>query len=147
MASEKTIPYSKKLDTSRLSWARHIHSTISHHLSYRLISFFATYIVIKLHNKNQRSVQFSKWIFNPLCLLHVSKLLRSFSGRQLYMQHDVFLHASVWAVWWIGDCVRACSVSNTLFYPPDCKTCRTAYTGVSLRMNPRGSKLLGDDRN
>jgi hypothetical protein len=46
--------------------------------------------VIQFHNKNQRNAQFSKLMFNLLCLLYVSKLIVSSSGRQLYKQCGVF---------------------------------------------------------
>jgi len=110
-------------------------------------NFFAPYIVIELHNKNKGNASFSKLIFTLLCLLNVSKLLGSYSRRQLCMQYGVFLLASVWAVWWAGQCVRVCSVSNTPAYPPECETYHTAYTAVSLRMELRGLKHVGDNRN
>jgi hypothetical protein len=37
--------------------------------------------------------------------------------------------------------------ADTLYYPPDCKTYHTAYTAVSLKMSPRGSKRVEDVRN
>ena len=37
--------------------------------------------------------------------------------------------------------------ADTFSYPPDCKTYHTAYTAVSLKMNPRGSKRVEDIRN
>ena len=48
--------------------------------------------VYSLHNTNQLNAQFSKSIFNSnfCCLLHVSNLLVSFSGRQLCMQYAMF---------------------------------------------------------
>ena len=41
---------------------------------------------IVIHNTNQRNVQFSKLEFNSCCVLHVSNVVDSSSGRQLYMQ-------------------------------------------------------------
>ena len=45
---------------------------------------------IDLYNTNQANEQFSKLIFKFCCLLHVSILVGSASGRQLYMQYRVF---------------------------------------------------------
>ena len=42
------------------------------------------------------------------------------------------------------SCLVDKKVSNTLTSPPDCKTYHTAYTTVSLRMDPRGSKHVAD---
>jgi hypothetical protein len=55
-------------------------------------------------------------------------------------------HPSVWAVWWAGECVRVHSPSQQTTHIEGCKTYSIAYTHVSLRMNPRSSKHVGDIR-
>jgi hypothetical protein len=51
--------------------------------------FFTPCIVIQLYNTNKRNVQFYKLTFNFCCLLQVSNLVGSSSGRQLYMQYGM----------------------------------------------------------
>ena len=82
---------------------------------------------------NQRIEQFSKLKFNCCFLLHVSNLVGSSSGREPYMQYGTFY-------------MHRCEQSGV----PDPKTLtetyRTAHTTVSLAMNPRGSKHVGENR-
>jgi hypothetical protein len=47
---------------------------------------------------------------------------------------------------WIGGS-RTHSPIHQTAHTDACKTYRTAYTAVSLRMNPGGSKHVGDNRN
>ena len=56
------------------------------------------------------------------------------------------LHASVLAVWWIGESRTHSPVHHTANNDAY-KAYRTAYTTVSLRMNPRGSKHVAEERN
>jgi len=42
---------------------------------------------------------------------------------------------------------RTHSPTHQTAHTDACKTYPTAYTDVSLRMNPRGSKHVGDNRN
>jgi len=65
----------------RPSWSKHVVMNFM---------FFAPWTVIPLHNTNQRNAQFYKLIFNFWCLLHISNLVGSSSGRQLYMQYGKF---------------------------------------------------------
>jgi len=85
-------------------------------------------------------------IFNFCCLLHVSNLLGSSSGRHLYMQYVLYMH---WceAVWWVGDSHEHNPPIHETVHTDACKTYHTAYTVFSLRMNPRSSKHVGDYRN
>ena len=46
--------------------------------------------LVKSYNTNQWNAQFSKLIFNFCCLVHVSNLVGSSSGIQLYMHYDMF---------------------------------------------------------
>jgi len=54
------------------------------------IYVFAPRIVVKLYNTNQQNAQFYKLIFNFSCLLQVSNLVGSSSGRELCMQYGMF---------------------------------------------------------
>ena len=84
---------------------------------------YQEYFFLNLHNANQRNAHFSTFIlifFNFCCLLHASNLLCSSSW--MYMPYGIF-------------------------YMHRCETHHTAYTTVSLRMNPRDSKHVEDNRN
>ena len=59
-------------------------------------------------------------MFNFYCLLHVSNLAISSSGRQLYMQRGMFYTHPI----------------HQTAHTDANKTYRTVYTPVSLRMNP-----------
>ena len=65
--------------------------------------------------------------FNFSCVLNVSHLLRSSSGRQLYVYVQL-----------------RCVLQLTPIYV---KHTVNANTPVSLKMNPRGSKRVGDNKN
>jgi len=69
-------------------------------------------------NTDQRNAQFYKLMFNFLCLLHVSNLLGSSSGRQMYLLYDMCY-------------VHLCEQSGG--HTDTCNTYSTAYTAVSLR--------------
>ena len=47
---------------------------------------------------------------------------------------------------WIGRS-RTHSPTHQTAHTDECKTYHNAYTAVSLRMNQRGSKQVGDNRN
>jgi hypothetical protein len=64
---------------------------------------FAPCIVIQLYNTNQRNVQFSKLILNFCCLLHVSNIVGSSSGRQLYVHYGLlYIHRYEQSGGWEG---------------------------------------------
>ena len=82
-------------------------------------------------------------IFNFCCLLYISNLLGSSSGRQLYMQYGMFyMHRCE-----LSGGSQTHSPTHQTPHTDSSKTCHTAYAAVSLRMNPRGSKHVGDNRN
>jgi hypothetical protein len=56
------------------------------------------------------------------------------------------LHASVCAVWWIGESRTQSPIHQTANIN-ERETYHTAYTTVSLRMNPRGSKRVAENIN
>ena len=97
---------------------------------------------------NKRNAQFSKLIFSfkflssPTCFEPLEFILKEAA---VYVIWDV-LHASVLAVWWVGECVRDSPTHQTANTDAR-KTSHAAYTAVSLRMNPRVSKDVGDNRN
>ena len=102
-----------------------------------------------LYLQTQRNAQFSILVFNFCCLLHVTNLVGSSAGRQLYTHR-------------IGECVGVSlehtpthSPMNTLehillptrlFTPMHVKGAKKLHIQLSLRMNPRGSKHVGDNR-
>jgi hypothetical protein len=50
-----------------------------------ILCYCAPCVVLQLYNKNQWNAQFPQLIFNFWCLLHVSNLMSSSSGREYYM--------------------------------------------------------------
>jgi hypothetical protein len=62
---------------------------VSEHTFFHFI-IFAPYVLTQLYNRNQRNAQFYKLMFNFWCLLHVSNLVVSSSGRQFYMHYGMF---------------------------------------------------------
>jgi len=81
---------------------------------------------VQLYNKNQRNAQFYK-------------LIRNFDV--LYMFRTSWVHP-------LGDsCICTYSPIRQTAHTDACKTYRTAYTAVPMRINPRGPKHVGDIRN
>jgi hypothetical protein len=74
---------------------KQIHSDFSHIAVYWFIFYvsfmrFAPCVLIQFYRINQRISQFSNLIFHFCCLLHVSKLASSSTGRQSYMQYGIY---------------------------------------------------------
>jgi len=87
-----------------------------------------------------RNAQFFKLV-NFGCVLHVSDVVGSSSGRQLCMQYGFTRN---------GGCnlvsLEHCPIHQTA-HTLVCKTYYTAYTTVLLRINPRHSKHVGHNEN
>jgi len=71
-------------------------------------------------------------------LTHVSNLVGSSSDRQCYLQYGMlYMHRCVQSS---GQERVSRSPAHQTVHTAACKTCRIAYTTVSLKRNPRGSK-------
>jgi len=79
-----------------------------------LVSWQSMYYLVKVSSDRyciphviiqHKQTKYTFFLLNFWCLLQVSKLVGSSSGRQLYMQCGTLTCVSVWAVWWIGECI------------------------------------------
>ena len=104
------------------------------------------YNAYQLYNKNQWNAEFSKLTFNFCCILHVSKLLVSSSGRQLYMKYGTL-------------CMYRCeqsggleSVFKTLLSTILLTPMHVKHAVLHIQLTPWGwipqvSKHVGDNKN
>jgi len=85
--------------------------------------FFAPSILMYLHNTTEWNAQFSKLIFNFCCLLRVSNLVGSSSGRQLYMQYGTF---------YMQQCEQSGRTHSTIRQTAHTNACKTYHSVYTL---------------